>query len=431
MPRLMPRLLRVSSQDKKAAYSSIQGALALAVEGDTVLVGEGRYSPSSTGEKFPLYVPPGVALVGAGTGVTTLDGEGAQSVSWRPMREEQSLVLLGNNSTLCGFTVQNSGGHGVGVQPGARALIADNEIQQNGEHGILVVGPEEVVIQRNVMLDNGTRRYSVPVFRVTPVQPGHHIFVCCKGGMKNRVVINDNTLKSPFADAIAFVALPDEPDGVVGQAYVSNNTIERCGRFGMIIAGSFGPSGGRLSVDVRRNVFRESARSGLLAVAACPLLEQHVRDTRLSVTLADNVFRDNNDGLTLWGGFGPSDDNCLDAVVLRNVISGSKGHAIRLISGFGHPVHEAHGNLVRAVIARNTVEGGGTAVPILAQGATYEGKEGRASANQIILEMAENTLPERGDQKPLTLNDGPQGNSATLKGPGQPHARIEGLIPFP
>jgi len=64
----MPRLVYVSSSDAAASHASVSAALARAVSGDTVLVGPGHYSPSQTGERFPLYVPPGVTLAGTGQG---------------------------------------------------------------------------------------------------------------------------------------------------------------------------------------------------------------------------------------------------------------------------------------------------------------------------------------------------------------------------
>ena len=128
MPAIMPRLLYVSASDLTASYASISAALQQAVNGDTVLVGSGRYSPSQTGERFPLYVPPGVTLAGMGQSDSSIDGEGAMDISFRPVREGESLVLLGDGSVLSGLAVVNGGGNGVSHQPGARVLITRNAI---------------------------------------------------------------------------------------------------------------------------------------------------------------------------------------------------------------------------------------------------------------------------------------------------------------
>lgn len=196
----MPRLLYVSATDTTAPYSSISAALRQASSGDTVLVGPGRYAPSSTGEHFPLYVPPGVTLAGEGQGVSIIDGEGVLELSFRPVQENQSLVLLGNETTLRDFTVVNSGGNGVSHQVGARVLIMRNDIQEHGQHGLLVSGPQEAVIIDNRFLDNGTKQFRPVTPRPAAGRQGHHIFVQGKSGVANSVLIADNTMRRAFAD---------------------------------------------------------------------------------------------------------------------------------------------------------------------------------------------------------------------------------------
>ena len=99
MPHVVPGLVYVSATDPTAIYASISTALRHAAAGDTVLVGPGRYTPSQTEEHFPLYVPPGVTLIGAGQEESIIDGEGAMHLSFRPVQAGQSLVLLGDPRT--------------------------------------------------------------------------------------------------------------------------------------------------------------------------------------------------------------------------------------------------------------------------------------------------------------------------------------------
>src|SRR5262245_57390042 len=89
----MPHLLYVSATEPTVACASISAALRQAAAGDIVLVGQGRYAPLTTGEQFPLYVPPGVTLAGAGQGVSIIDGEGATDLSFRPVHAGQSLIF--------------------------------------------------------------------------------------------------------------------------------------------------------------------------------------------------------------------------------------------------------------------------------------------------------------------------------------------------
>lgn len=428
MPQLMPHLLYVSPSDKIALFSAIGAALGQAIAGDTVLVGPGRYAPSTTGERFPLYVPPGVTLEGAGQGESLIDGEGATAISFRPVQEGQSLVLLGDGSTLTGFTIGNSGGNGVSNQPGARVLIMRNEIRGHGQHGILVSGPREAMIKDNIFLDNGVKRFAPLTPRGIPGRQGHHIFVQGKAGTANRVIIADNTMTRAFADGIAMVVFFDEPEGVVMQVSVVNNLIEQSERRGLTIAGSFNPSCTRVAIDVRRNVIRDNVEYGIAAQAARALMTTRIANSHLLLGIYDNECRNNGEAIALFGGFGPSEGNLLDATVMGNFITGTKHHAVRLIGGVGYRGHSAHGNRVRALISRNRVEDAGD-VPIFVQGGTAEGQED-ARGNEVLAQVVGNELPVLSGKPSILLNDGLPGNVVHLEEPAQAYERVGGTIPY-
>ena len=193
MPHRIPHLLYISATEPMAACASISAALRQAAAGDTVLVGRGRYAPSTTGEQFPLYVPPGVTLAGEGQGLSIIDGEGATDLSFRPVQAGQSLILLGDGTTLRDLTVANSGGNGVSNQPGARVLIMRNEIQQHGQHGLLLSGPQEAVVLDNHLSDNGTKQFRPVTPRPAAGRQGHHIFV------QGRAIVKSCVLKAHAA----------------------------------------------------------------------------------------------------------------------------------------------------------------------------------------------------------------------------------------
>jgi Protein of unknown function (DUF1565) len=270
MPLVKPRLLYVSATDAAAPYASITTALLQAAAGDTVVVGPGRYGPSATRERFPLYIPPRVTLAGAGIGASILDGEGMMTLSFRPVSPEQSLVLLGDGSMLSGFTISGSGGNGIGTQPGARVLIMRNEIRRHGQHGILVSGPQEAVIKDNRFLENGTLQFRPETPRPAAGRQGHHIFIQGKGGAANNILIADNTMRGAFADAIATVVFFDEPDAVGMQVRILHNQIEQSERRGLTIAGSFSPSQTQVSIDIWQNTIRDVGTQAIAAQAARP-----------------------------------------------------------------------------------------------------------------------------------------------------------------
>jgi hypothetical protein len=428
MAELMPHLLYVAATDKTAPFSSISAALQQAVPGDSVLVGAGGYSPSQTGERFPLYVPPGVTLAAAGQGESLIDGEGALDLSFRPVQEGQSLVLLGDGSTLTGFTITNSGGNGISNQPGARVLIMRNEIRGHGQHGILVSGPQEAVIKDNILLDNGTKRFAPITPRGVSGRQGHHIFVQGKSAAANRVIIADNTMTRAFADGIAMVVFFDEPDGVAMQVSVINNLIEQSERRGLTIAASFNPSRSRVAIEVRRNVIRDNVEYGIAAAAARALMTTRICDSHLQLRIDDNECQNNGEAIAIFGGFGPAEGSVLDGTIVGNLITGTKHHAVRVIAGVGYRGHHAHHNRVRVLISRNRVEDTGD-IPIFVQGGTAEGRE-EAVGNEVLAHVSGNELPVLPDKPSILVNDGLPGNVVRLEEPGQAHDRVDGVMPY-
>ncbi len=428
MPALMPHLLYVSASDEASPFSAIGPALLQAVAGDTVQVGPGRYSPSQTGERFPLYVPPGVTLAGAGQGESIIDGEGATEISFRPVREGQSLILLGNGSTLSGFSVLNGGGNGIANQPGARVLITRNEVRGHGQHGLLVSGPQEAVIKDNLFLDNGTKHFAPMTPRGVAGRQGHHIFVQGKAGMENRVIITDNTMTRAFADGIAMVVFFDEADGVAMHVSVIDNLIEQSERRGLTIAGSFNPSHSRVTVDVRRNIIRDNTEYAIAAQAARPLITALISDSYLRLHIFDNECHNSGEGIALFGGYGPGQGNLLDGTVVGNLITGMKQHAVRVIAGVGYRGHAARHNRVRALISRNRVEGAGD-LPIFIQGGASEAQE-EATGNEVLAHIVGNEVPTFPGKPSIVINDGLPGNLVRLEEPAQAHQRKSGVVPY-
>jgi hypothetical protein len=428
MPHVVPRLIYVSATDPTAAYASISTALRHAAAGDTVLVGPGRYAPSQTEEHFPLYVPPGVTLLGAGQEDSIIDGEGAMELSFRPVQAGQSLVLLGDGSAVSDLTIMGSGGNGLGTQPGARVCIMRNTIRQHGQHGIIVSGPQEAVITDNRFLDNGTRQFRPETPRPAAGRQGHHIFVQGQGGAANRVIIADNTMQGAFADAMALVVFFDEPDAVGMHVSVLRNQIAQSQRRGLTIAGSFGPSHTRVTVDIQHNVIRDSAAQAIAAQAARPLALQLLRQCVLNVQIIGNECVQNGGGIALFGGFGPAEDNLLTSTIVGNRLTGIQGHALRLIGGIGFGGYGAYRNRVQAIISRNHVEDV-RHTPMFLQGGSAEGQE-EATGNAVFAQLRDNTWPTSAAPPPLLLNDGLPGNTVVLADPAPAHARVADVMPY-
>jgi Right handed beta helix region len=428
MLHVVPRLAYVSASDPTAAYPSISAALRHAAPGDTILVGAGYYAPSRTGERFPLYVPPGVTLMGVGQGESIIDGEGALEVSFRPVQAGQSLVLLGDGSAVSGFTITGSGGNGLGIEPGARVCIMRNAIHRHGQHGIIVSGPQEAIIKDNRFLDNGTRQFRPETPQPAAGRQGHHIFVQGKGGAANRVIIANNTMRGAFADAVALVVFFDEPDAVSMHVSILSNDIEQSQRRGLTIAGSFGPSHTRVIVDIRHNSIRQTANQAIAAYAARPLARQLLRDCMLQLRITDNICVQNGGGIALFGGVGPAEDNVLDSTIIGNRFTGIQGHALRLIGGVGVDGYSAHRNRLQAIISHNHLEDVHQP-PMLLQGGIITARE-EATGNAVFAQICDNTLPLEAGKPPVLLNDGLPGNTVHLAEPAPPHERVLEVIPY-
>jgi hypothetical protein len=349
-------------------------------------------------------------------------------LSFRPVQAVQSLVLLGDGSAVSDLTIMGSGGNGLGTQPGARVCIMRNIIRQHGQHGIIVSGAHEAVIKDNRFLDNGTRQFRPDTPRPAAGRQGHHIFVQGKGGVANRIIIADNTMQGAFADAIALVVFFDEPDAVGMHASVLRNQIAHSQRRGLTIAGSFGPSQTRVTVDIQHNVIRDTATQAIAAQAVRPLALQLLRHCVLTVQIIGNECMHNGGGIALFGGFGPAEDNLLTGTIIGNRLTGIQGHALRLIGGVGFGGYGAYRNRVQAIIGHNHIEGA-SHTPVFLQGGTAEGQE-EATGNAVFAQLRDNTWPTIAAQPPLLVNDGLPGNTVLLADPAPAHARVADVIPY-
>jgi hypothetical protein len=349
-------------------------------------------------------------------------------LSFRPVQAGQSLVLLGDGSAVSDLTIMGSGGNGLGTQPGVRVCIMRNTIRQHGQHGIIVSGAHEAVIKDNRFLDNGTRQFRPETPRPAAGRQGHHIFVQGKGGMANRVIIADNTMQGAFADAIALVVFFDEPDAVGMHVSVLRNQITHSQRRGLTIAGSFGPSHTRVTVDIQHNVIRDTATQAIAAQAARPLALQLLRHCVLNVHIIGNECVQNGGGIALFGGFGPAEDNLLTSTIVGNRLTGIQGHALRLVGGVGFGGYGAYRNRVQAIISRNYI-GDVSHTPLLLQGGNAEGQE-EATGNAVFAQLHDNTWPTTATPPVLLVNDGLSGNTVLLADPSPPHVRVTEVIPY-
>ncbi len=420
-----PKVLYVSQNDSKADFKSIFQATQKASEGDQIVVGPGIYSFKTTEEYFPIYVPPHCHLVGSGVDTCKIDGGGSLQISTRPLDPYQSLVLLGDKTSLSGFTISNSGGHAVSNEQGARILITKNILKDNGQHGLLIFGTNKAVVQNNRFQNNGTKEKQLPTPRWDGVaKQGHQIFIESKPNVKNDVTIIDNRLEKTFADGID-IEVFDQPDGIEMHVQIIGNTISGCGRYGCCMAGSYGPSNSNVYVEIRNNEILDTKETAIDVEAAISLIRSTVYNSKLYVNIVDNKIKTCDCGINLFGAFSPSENSHAQYNVIGNEISNTKRYGIRAISGVGMDRWPVKDTICQAIITNNRIHDTGKD-PIFAQGGIDNGSDD-VKNNNLYLHLFENLFEST---KKIIVNDGLPTNHVIVYPNSQPFERNSEIIPY-
>ncbi|MFO1520405.1 MAG: right-handed parallel beta-helix repeat-containing protein [bacterium] len=131
----------------------IQDALNFANSGDTVTVDCGTYSPSQTGEIFPLFIPDGVSLKGSSSNCVLLDAQNSAGV-----------LNVSNYSggTISGLAIVNglaNNGGGIFLSNVSNLTLQDNVFQGNQATNLgsalwITNSGNNVVIQNNLFDGN-------------------------------------------------------------------------------------------------------------------------------------------------------------------------------------------------------------------------------------------------------------------------------------
>src|SRR5262249_5349493 len=154
---------------------------------------------------------------------------------------------------------------------------------------------------------------------------------------------------------------------------------------------SFGPSHNRITIEVSHNTISDNGAQAIGAQAARPLVTQLVRDSYLCLRVTENTCQANGEGIVLFGGFGPAEDNVLDGTVVGNRITGTSRHAVRAIGGVGFGGYAAQRNCVRVTVSHNHIAEAGD-IPIFLQGGIAEAQEA-VTDNSVVGQLLANALP--------------------------------------
>ncbi len=411
----------VSPRADHADARSLSGALQQAQPDDIILVEPGRYSPSLTGERLPLTIPPGVQVHGAARQECIIDGEGHCAPSFQPIRPEQSVVVLTDGTSLSGVTVTHGGGHGIGVPPSAAVSVRACTLSNHGDHGIFLCGVGEAIITNCEFFDNGLARFEPSLPRGTGARQGHHIFAEARAGQRNQLSITDNAMRRCFADGLAFICFFPEPNGVSFGATILRNTIEDCERGGLLFSCSFGPSSNRQTLTVADNTLRANKQFGINILTALPLADKVPQHGQLTALLTGNTITTSPVGLAVHGALGEAQHNTCRVVIDQNAIADWETHAIRLVGGSGLDDVETTDNTVVATLSRNVFNGTSPAVVVQAASGTAQSITRR---NKVTARVLANSLDSAGDS-PILVSNGRPDNRAEIRAAGDPYIRRE------
>jgi len=211
-------------------YPRVTDAIAAASFGDTVRVGAGVYSTSSTGDVFPLVLSTnGVSFLGAGAGSSILDAQGQASV----------LVLQAAGLRVSGFTI--TGG------------MAD-------QGGGIRVDSGDPAIDHVILLENRAKLAGAAIYVAPGAAPWIH---------------HNVAWRSMDSDPAAY----GDPHGiqiVSANGLVEHNLLGRGDSNGLITTGTAKPV-------VRNNIFFENGTPGVRGRGFCALSDS-------TETITNNVF---------------------------------------------------------------------------------------------------------------------------------------------
>lgn len=418
------RTIVVHPTDPQAEAASLTQALALATAGDTVLVGPGVYSPTRSGEQFPLKIPAHVAVLGASKEACIIDGEGQFTPSFHPIRTDMSVVELADGVWVSGLTITNSGGHGIGAPVGTTVQVSNCILSQHGDHGLYLCGVTEAVVTGCEFFENGRQRFEPTLPRGVGARQGHHIFAEARHGQRNRLLISDNRMRACFADGIAFICFFPEPDAVSFRATIQRNTIEDSERGGLLFSGSFGPMRNRLDIVATENILRGNKQFGIGVLTAIPLAERVPQEATVTAMFSNNTISASPIGVLIQGAIGEAQRNhCLVTLDGNRIANWSK-NAIRLVGAVGGDNVQTEGNRVTASVSRNSFSGNSPAVVLQGAGGTAKSAPQQNAVTARVVGNTGEGILEQG----CVVSNGLVGNTADIVAGSQAAMRKEGNL---
>ncbi len=161
-------------------FRTITKALYRASTNQTIYVGAGQYN-FAVGERFPLYVPNGITISGAGS-----DSSFVTSPGGTEFQRDTAFVLVGYSSTVEKLSIRSSNSMGIGVslRQGSRVMLSECQVSQNFI-GVYTTGqsaPGPLLLESNII--TGDSIGVVVSGSSRPSLRNNYIGGCLKYGMR-------------------------------------------------------------------------------------------------------------------------------------------------------------------------------------------------------------------------------------------------------
>ena len=213
-------------------YSTIQGGIDAASEGDTVLVAAGTYSPSTNSEVFPIEMVCGIHLIGSGQDVSIIDAEQTDRVITMEYCDNNTISDL---TLTAGLTDSYGGGIRLDYSNPILTHVTISNNMANWGGGIHSCDSNptltHVIISNNEALQGGAMRLIDSDIILTNVTISNNTASEC-GGMRlfgSDPIMTHVTITGNTAEYYGGAMWLDYSNPTLTHVTISNNTAEYAG----------------------------------------------------------------------------------------------------------------------------------------------------------------------------------------------------------
>jgi parallel beta-helix repeat protein len=255
----------IGNGSKRAPFKTITQALQIAQPKTVIVLSTGTYSTSS-GEKFPLILKPGVSIQGnprtRGRNIVIQGGGTFLS----PTFARQNITILGaNHASVTGVSVTNPNPRGYGLWiESSSPVVIKNTFTRNSHDGISITGNSAPIIRSNYFYQNGAN--GMTIYGTSRPEVRENVF------KKTGFGIN---IAQKAAPVLVGNRITKNRAGIVAQAnarpILRDNVIEGSREDGLVVIATSQPNLGT-KAEPGGNVFRQNGRYDINSSASSQVI---------------------------------------------------------------------------------------------------------------------------------------------------------------